>query len=589
MASYSIYVPISSVFPGISPDLATFLRLLSTLSRTDVMFWCARVNHVLTNASELTHMQRQGFGVHQFLTPVEAGLIDIFAKERETVTVFFRGALLETARWAVLVCKDHSTDGTTFEDAEVRRTFAKITLIASDIWGSRVYGRAFNLDDSIIAARKRSIGTFRKAVEGGLSAPSIAHSLGRGWEIFRKLLPSVEPTFCDRFELAVGLSIEEYYACCGALITNFMKAGSESTIFDANTLGGNTSNPALFQRFVALESQTLFALRRALWGQDRVEDILAKGAPVYEYKPFREKPLIRATDGRTIIIDPVFMSDKLAVGPLFHALKSCRCREEVRQMFAGFGYAFERYVQGILRRAFPKPAVGLFDPLVCGLSGRSERGEQVEFDACLNYVTDLVLFEVKSTWLREEEFVPENSATLLQSLYRQYGLSVDGRKGAAQLARVANLIATREWLGPREEFRQVKRIWPVLVVHDVLLGAPGFGHFVASAFDEALGPDEWPLRSEYLKGAVRVATPTVITVEDLELLEVSIEHFGFREVLVDYSEECPDHMISFHEFLASSSKYSGQIYANRHLASMAMEPLKIAMEQLFSKPAGSRK
>jgi hypothetical protein len=120
---------------------------------------------------------------------------------------------------------------------------------------------------------------------------------------------------------------------------------------------------------------------------------------------------------------------------------------------------------------------------------------------------------------------------------------------------------------------------------DVLLGAPGFGHFVASAFDEALGPDERPIRSEHVKGPVRVAAPIVITIEDLELLEVSIEHFGFRDSLVDYSEACPDRMTSFHEFLASSWKYSGQIYANRHLASTAMGPLNIAMEQLFSKPA----
>ena len=369
-------MPISVVFPGISPDLVTFVRLLSTLSRTDVIFWCARVNHVLTNASELTHIQRQEFGIRQFLTRDEIGLINSFAEVRGgPVTVFFRGALLEVARWAVLVCEDHLTDGTTFEDAEVRRTFAKVALIASDIWGSRVYGR-FNLDDGIIEARRRTIGPFRKGVEGGLSAPSLAPTLGRGWEIFRRLLPSIESAFCDEFELAVGLSIEEYYACCCALITNFMKAGSEATIFDANNLGGKTSNPALFQRFLTLESQTLLELRRVLWGQDEVEDVLAKGVPVYEYKPFREKPLIRATDGRTIIIDPVFMSDKLAVGPLFHALKSCHNREGGRQMFAGFGYAFERYVQEILRRAFPKPAVDLFDPLVSGLSGRSEKGQQ---------------------------------------------------------------------------------------------------------------------------------------------------------------------------------------------------------------------
>jgi hypothetical protein len=127
---------------------------------------------------------------------------------------------------------------------------------------------------------------------------------------------------------------------------------------------------------------------------------------------------------------------------------------------------------------------------------------------------------------------------------------------------------------------------PVLVVHDVLLGAPGFGHFVASAFDEDLGI-ETPIRGERLQGLIRVAAPIVLTIEDLELLEVSIEHFGFREALLDYSDACPDRMSSFHEFLTSSSKYSGQFYVNRHLASVAIEPLEVAMEELFSKPPRS--
>ena len=485
-----------------------------------------------------------------------------------------------------LISEDHATDGTTFEDAEVRRTFAKVALIASDIWGSRVYGNALNLDDGVGAARKRSIGVFRKGVEGGMVAPPLAHSLGRGWEIFRKLLPAVEPGFRESFELAVGMSLEDYYSCGCTLMTHFMKAGSEATIFDANSLGANTSDPALFQRFLALESQTVPELRQALWGDDGVEEIISRGAPVYDYKPLRERPLLRAADGRTIIIDPVFMSDKISVGPLFHALKSCRSQADVRQMFAGFGYAFERYVQGILHRAFPKPAGELCDPLACGLLGRSQRGEELELDACLNYFSDLILFEAKSTWLREEELTPENSATLLQSLYRQYGLSADGRKGAAQLARIVKLIASREWLGPNEDFRQVQRIVPVLVVHDVLLGAPGFGHFVASAFDEDLGI-ETPIRGERLQGLIRVAAPIVLTIEDLELLEVSIEHFGFREALLDYSDACPDRMSSFHEFLTSSSKYSGQFYVNRHLASVAIEPLEVAMEELFSKPPRS--
>jgi hypothetical protein len=278
------------------------------------------------------------------------------------------------------------------------------------------------------------------------------------------------------------------------------------------------------------------------------------------------------------------MIDKIAIGPLFHVLKVCD-RQEANALFAAFGNAFERYIQDTLRRAFPKTTAGLFDPLACGLKSESHSGEQFEIDACLSYVTDLILFEIKATWPREAELTPENAQSLLQSLRRQYGISEEADKGAAQLARLATLIAGRRWIGQMQEFRNINRIVTVLVVHDVLLSAPGFGGFVAAEFDRALGPCQKLTPCERLKGAVNVVVPIVLTVEDIEVLEVSIEHFSMREVLLDYSDACPDRMTSFHTFLATSVKYSRQIYASRHLASQAMEPVQVAMDRLFAKSA----
>jgi hypothetical protein len=106
---------------------------------------------------------------------------------------------------------------------------------------------------------------------------------------------------------------------------------------------------------------------------------------------------------------------------------------------------------------------------------------------------------------------------------------------------------------------------------------------LAAEFDRALGPWEQLTPCVRGNGAFRVVVPIVLTVEDIELLEVSIGHFSMREVLLDYSDACPDRMMSFHTFLATSAKYSRQIYTSRHLASAAMEPIQIAMDRLFAK------
>ncbi len=410
-------------------------------------------------------------------------------------------------------------------------------------------------------------------------APILTHSMGRGWRIFEKLLPAIDASFADQFKTATGLTTEDYYVCWSTCVANFLMKKSEATIFDSNTLGGNTIQPTLVRSFVDLESQTLTELRQALWGNTCVDEILANPLRLYDYRPMREKPLLRPSDGRTIILDPIFVIDKTAIGPLFHALKPCD-HAKGNHLFVVFGMAFERYIQETLRRAFPKPATYLFDPLSCSVKGQSRSGD-FEVDACLNYVTDLILFELKATWPREGELTPDNSLSLLQSLRKQYGISEHNKKGAAQLARVVKAITEDKWPGPAKEFRQVKRIVPVLVVHDVLLGAPGFGAFVAAEFDRALGPSARVTTGERPADAVRVVVPIVLTVEDLELLEVSIDHFSLRDALLDYSDACPDRMTSFHSFLAASPDDSRQIYANRDLAAAAMEPLSMAMDRLF--------
>ena len=188
-----IYVPVSAIFADAEPTLGAFATLLRELSLTDVLFWCARLNHVLTSRSTLRHQQKQAFGVRQFFSPSEIAQLDRFCAQEcrhpESVTVFFRGQLLELMRWAVLFCDDHPDDGTTFEDPAKRRLFAQACLIASEVWARRVYGNALTLEAGLEAGRQRTLGPFRKSAEASLTSSELAQDLGRGWRLLHELMP----------------------------------------------------------------------------------------------------------------------------------------------------------------------------------------------------------------------------------------------------------------------------------------------------------------------------------------------------------------------------------------------------------------
>ena len=582
MAMIGVFVPVSVVFPDLQSEFETFVSLLRSLSRGDVLLWCARLNEVC-GRSDLDHEMRQAFGIKQFFAEDEVRRLREFVEEKgglSRVAVFFRGQLLELIRWALLYSGDLGGDGLTFCDPQARRRFAQAALIASDLWARRVYGDSLESRDSIATARLRSLGPFRKASEGSLAPMDLHQILGRGWCLFGRHMPASYPSFQYEFTSATGFTIDDYYICCCAFLTSFPHRDFSSSIFDADNIGKNTSAPDLIRRFVELESRNPDQLRSALWlnAERPLDPRVVEFAP-FDYTAVREKPILRLADGRAVILDPVFFSEKASIGPFFYVLRAYP--ESAQRLFAAFGLAFEAYSCEILARAFPPLPHPLWSPLECHVQGFDVAKEQYEIDACLNYVDDLVLFEIKATWARERELSSDRFDSLLENLRRQYGVTEDTTKGVGQLARSISAVAERRWLGNSESFRRARVIYPVLVVHDHLLAAPGFSHFIAEEFRRALMPDDELHSGHLLKGPLHVVPPIVITVEELELLEVSVEHFGIVEILRDYSNSNPDRMESFHDYMATGP-YSNRIFANRALAAHAIDLCNKAKNRLFA-------
>ena len=182
----SVYVPISVVFPHINSEIKTFRSILAGLSRTDTLFWCARLNLVLSTKFDVDSIERQKFGLNQFFSRSEIRAISDFIVSNggiERVKVFFRGQLLELFRWVALYCIDHPGDGDTYEDPDVRRKFGQAALIASDIWNKRVFEDKFSLEGGIELARKRALGPIRQSMEATKSSQELAQTLGRGWTL----------------------------------------------------------------------------------------------------------------------------------------------------------------------------------------------------------------------------------------------------------------------------------------------------------------------------------------------------------------------------------------------------------------------
>lgn len=574
-----LLLPASELFPGIDCSAGTLKTVLNGLSLTDTLFWCARLNLVVCDP-HVDHLTKQQFGLNQFLTTEDISRVNEFARRHggaEQVTVFFRGQLLELIRWVALYCTDHPNDGTTFEDPSVRRKFAQAALMAGELWSTRIFGDRFSAEAELGVARQRSLGAIRKGVEGTLQAPDLAKSLGRGWTFFSDYVPRYNRSFNSDFHTTTGFSVEDYFICLGAMITSYIDPKLGTGLFDANTFARSTAYAETLNRFIERESQTAYEVKMALWGSG-VGSNTTLAIPDYDYRALREKPILRSADGRAIILDPVFFSEKASIGPVF-----LLPREQRQQALSDLGKAFEAYSGDMLGRMFPDIVESPDKRFRCNILGTDIEGTDFEIDACLNDRLELVLFEIKTGLIREDSILGENHESLLTQLRLKYVWNEDEKAvGVGQLARVISILAARKWVGSSHEFSNVQLVYPVLLVHDPLLAAPVYGHFLAEEFKEVLAPEKELPSGELRKAHLRVAPLIIMTVDDLENLETSIEHFGFRDLLSAYSEGCPDRLMSLQHFMITST-FKDHIFQNRSIAAAGLNILEKVKEKVFAK------
>ena len=570
LSDIAVFVPIEAIWPELRSDEATLLGLLGSLSRDDTLFWCARVNTIVTGHGTPDVKARQQRVLNLLLTSEEINKINVFSQGyggAKRVMVFFRGQMLELIRWAAKHCTNHPADGETFSDAGTRSRFVQAALIAGSLWSQRTHGDRLSLEGGIEDARQRALGAFRKGMEEFDLAPHLGITLGRGWSLFSQRFASRYPAFEAQFSSSTGLTVEQYFICVTGLGMHTCLDTPSGPIFLNHRVGPVTvPYQNVFATYLALESQTPEQLADSLWSN-----------PAVPYRSIRERPILVVEDGRSIILDPTSYSEKISVGPLFHLVASNNnSRSRVNDLFSAFGLAFEDYAIDILKRMYPPVLV---QRLYWNVKGKDATSRDFEIDAVLNDGAEVVIFEMKAAWIREDKILDGSHEDFLEHLRLKYGVSSvsdDGSsqerpKGVAQLARIVTPIVRGDWRSTDTEFSSATLIYPVLVVHDTRMDAPAYGDFLEAEFRSLLTATS---------PKIRVAPLTVMTIRELESLESSVDRVALRQLLEDYTRACPDRVRSLHNYIAYS-EYVDKMKPSNELINISSDLIIHAQRELF--------
>jgi hypothetical protein len=273
-------------------------------------------------------------------------------------------------------------------------------------------------------------------------------------------------------------------------------------------------------------------------------------------------------------------AESASAGPLFAIMS--RSQEDPKLFFERFGSAFEAYVFSVFHAMYPA-SEALASPLLCNPIGRGLKNQPVQIaDVCLDYVSDLLLFEAKAVWLKDSAAEEVDHEKYTTELSEKYVRHANGEEGAvAQMARSVRHLVTGRWQCDSVVLESVTHIYPILLAHDVNLNAPLHSQFLADAFRREMGPD-CNLRSGFLAiGRFLISPLIVMTINELEIMQRSIEKFSLRDAVSDYSCAHPERLVSFYNYL-TTSKYRNKLIASGMLADAAIKAIERARELMES-------
>lgn len=219
------------------------------------------------------------------------------------------------------------------------------------------------------------------------------------------------------------------------------------------------------------------------------------------------------------------------------------------------------------------PSGALCGRLLCNPKAVVKGRVEEEFaDACINDVTEVVLFESKGVFIRES--ASRSTEAYQDTLREKYGDNGDKKRGAAQLERWIESIALGEAVPKVQDWSRVGLVYPVLVAYDERLDRPGHAEFFVDEFAKALDPDRDLPKGYMKKGRFIVAPLAVMTISDVEMLESSVKYFRLTDLLRDYAHATQDGIrVSLHDFMVSVEgngyRFSMSSLAERSLALLA--------------------
>ena len=340
---------------------------------------------------------------------------------------------------------------------------------------------------------------------------------------FLRLLQKIPLKFDvnEIFSSTTGLTLQEYQYLIFGILRVCLSFTSNDILSGESLLVNTQPSPILTSLYEKLIPHTCIST-------DELRDEAEKPSGLKnEFRLWRKYPLVKISENRILCMDIGFLLDKLQTGIFWIILEQLNKIEksEGDNFIASWGEVFARYTSSILKSGIDAQTPSIEKYIISPKYVQKEETECTDIAVCGD--DTLILLECKAVVLRADTKFSGNFDKFYAELKEKIiiGSDTEGPKGVKQMCNaIKSLIHSDESKRQRVEeidISKVKKIYPVLVLSDRIFSVLCMNWLLNSEFRDMMD-------GVNLMGHVKVMPLTVLTIEDIELLEPYLRNRPFH-------------------------------------------------------------
>ena len=490
---------------GVPHTEQDLIEILSTFNYQNVLITLSRINLLLQRSIDIVKDEdnlKAAFCQGIILNAIDAcpGIRDDF--------VFSRQGTLRLLDKCALICDSQSIY--TNDNIKGRNELAKAYLIVNGFLDTDSSTLSTSEDEEERNMLVNSI-PFQEYATNEAPQVYTKHLVVRTEELLRLLQEkSSVPDIDNIFFQKTGLTLQDYQNLVFIIVSFYWNLSTEDIVQQNPLLLTSKSlffNPnghsddliPLFHKLLPLISVSINDLNNKANKYANFID---------EFRLWRDYPILRINENRTICVDFSFLLEKIQTGAFWLIRKWVRGSSDEGAFEDLWGDVFEDYTSSIIERGINSQSSSIQERLIFNPKYDQKPDEEC-VDAAVCSDDTLILVECKSTLL--------SAASKFSGDFNKfYNGAKSVKKGIEQLGKAVQHLGKKDrnqrHVVKDIDICKIKKIYPVLVLSDRLLSYLFMNQVLNSKFEVEVQKDN-------LMGHLEIMPLTVLTLMDLELLE----------------------------------------------------------------------